>query len=456
MPRVTRRLHLNLFIHGRGHHEAAWRHPAATARALTDPAYYLELARQAEAACFDAVFFADHLVLLPSEIAHSVQGGLEPLTLLGALAAGTRRIGLIATASTSYTEPFNLARQFASLDHISGGRVGWNIVTSWLAAASRNFGREAPLELEARYAQAEEFLAVATKLWDSWARDAVLDDRAGGRFAQPGRVRRFGHAGAHYRVEGPLNVPAGPQGRPVLVQAGSSATGKRFAAGHAELVFTAHLEKPAAVAFRQELRGLAAGLGRDADALRVLPGLGAAIGGTEAEAQRLWDELNEMVAPSVGLERLSARFGGHDFSHLPLDRPLSVADFPPPGAVQAARSRAEVITELVARERPSLRALLHRLAAARGHYTMAGTPEQVADVMEDWFRSGAADGFNIMPPVLPAQFTAFTEAVVPILRRRGLFREEYEAATLRGHLGLPPAPNQFFDAAPAGAAVPAG
>ncbi|MCQ4159059.1 LLM class flavin-dependent oxidoreductase [Roseomonas sp. GC11] len=443
---MRRQLHLNLFIHGRGHHESAWRHPAATPLAMTDLAYYQDLARRAEDACFDAIFFADHLVLLPSEIAHAVQGGLEPLTLLAALATGTRRIGLVATASTSYTEPFNLARQFASLDHISHGRVGWNIVTTWLAAASRNFGRDAPPGLEERYAQAEDFLAVVTKLWDSWARDAVLDDRARGRFARPDRVRRFDHHGPFYQVSGPLNVPRGPQGRPVLVQAGSSGTGKRFAARHAEVIFTAHLEQGAAIAFRQEIRALAAGLGRDPEGVVILPGISAAIGGTEREAQRIWDELNESAAPEVGLERLSARFGGHDFSHLPLDRALSVDDFPPPAGVQAARSRAEVITDLVARERPTLRALLHRLAAARGHYTMAGTPEQVADVIEAWFRSGAADGFNVMPPILPAQFEAFTSEVVPLLRRRGLFREAYDSETLRGHLGLPEPANQFFGA----------
>ena len=446
---MTRQLHLNLFIHGRGHHESAWRHPSATPHSLTDLRFYQDLAATAEAAHFDAVFFADHLVL-GSEIAHVLQGGLEPLTLLAALAAGTSRIGLIATASTSYSDPFNLARQFASLDHISGGRIGWNIVTSWLGTASANFGKAAPDGLEARYARADEFVDVVTKLWDSWADDAVLDDRAGGRFADPSRIRRFDHVGAHFRVAGPLNLPRPPQGRPVLVQAGSSDTGRDFAARHAEVVFTAHLEQVAAAAFYRALKAQAAALGRDPAGLVILPGISAVLGSTEAEAQRLWQELNELSAPAVGLERLSGRFGGHDFSHLDLDQRLSVEDFPPPGVVQAARSRAQVITDLVARERPTLRALLHSLAAARGHYTMAGTPEQVADVIEAWFRGGAADGFNIMPPILPTQFALFTQQVVPLLRRRGLFREAYAGPQLRDQLGLPRPENRFFpEAAPA-------
>jgi FMN-dependent oxidoreductase (nitrilotriacetate monooxygenase family) len=448
---MSRSLHLNLFVHGRGHHETAWRHPSSTPRALTDIKYYQQLAQIAEDGLFDSVFLADHLSV-GSEIAHVAKGVLEPLTTLAALATVTDKIGLIATASTTYTEPYNLARQFASLDHISGGRIGWNIVTSWLPDAGRNFGYDRLIEHAERYARADEFLDVVAKLWDSWADDAVLDDRRTGRYADVDRVRPINHSGEHYKVAGPLNIPRPPQGRPVLVQAGSSDTGKRFAAQYAEAIFTAHLEKSTAVEFYSDIKTQASALGRRPDQVLILPGLSAIIGSTEEEAQRAWRELNELSDPKVGLERLSNRFGGHDFSHLDLDRVLSVDDFPDPSKVQAARSRAQVITALVARERPTLRQLLHSLAGARGHFTVAGTPEQIADIIEDWFKSGAADGFNVMPPILPSLLKTFIDEVTPILQKRGLFRTEYEGSTLRDHYGLDRPPSQFFFPARAKAA----
>ncbi len=444
---MTRQLHLNLFIHGRGHHESGWRHPGASRLPMTDIRYYAGLAQAAERGLFDSIFFADQLTL-GDDAGHVAKGGLEPLTALGAIAMATRRIGLIATCSTTYTEPFNLARQFASLDHISGGRIGWNIVTTWAVASSRNFGLTEPLTHEERYARAEEFMQVVLGLWDSWADDALIDDPATGRFADPPRIRRLDHAGAHYRVEGPHNIPRPPQGWPVLVQAGSSDTGRRFAARYAEAVFTAQLDRETSRAFTADLKAQAAAMGRDPGQVLVLPGLSAVIGGTEAEARRLARELDELADPEVGRARLSGRFGGHDFSHLPLDAPLSVEDFPDPATVQAARSRTEVIIGIVARERPTLRALLQRLAGARGHFTMAGTPEQVAGLIEDWFTAGAADGFNIMPPVLPAMLDAFVAEVVPILQRRGLFRRDYAGETLRAHYGLDRPGDRFPRAAP--------
>lgn len=430
-----RQLHLNLFIHGRGHHEAAWRHPDASPLGLADIRYYTELAQQAETGLLDSIFLADTLAV-GDDVANAPRAWLEPVTALAAIAGATRRIGLIATCSTTYTEPYNLARQFASLDHISGGRVGWNIVTTWLAAAGKNYGDEAQLGHAERYARAEEYMQAVTALWDSWADDAVLDDRERGRYAAPGRIRRIDHASAHYRVAGPLNLPRGPQGRPVFVQAGSSETGRGFAARHAEAVFTAQMEKATAVEFYADLKARAAALGRSADQVLVLPGLCPVIGGTEAEAQRIWRELGDLSDPEVGRQRLSGRFGGHDFSHLPLDRPLAPEDFPDPDTVQAARSRTEVIVGLVRREKPTLRQLLGYLAGARGHFVTLGTPEQVADLMEDWFRTGAADGFNLMPPVLPAMLGSFIEQVVPLLQQRGLFRTGYTDGTLRGHYGL--------------------
>ena len=433
---MKRQLHLNLFIHGRGHHEASWRHPDSSPLPLTDIRYYQNLAQRAEAALFDSIFFADQLAL-GGDVTQAPRTWLEPITVLAALAVVTKRVGLIATASTTYTEPFNLARQFASIDHISNGRAAWNIVTSWLATAAENYGGEGQLSHAQRYARGEEFMTVVKELWDSWAADAVIDDRASGFYARGERIRPINHRGDFYGVVGPLNMPRCPQGRPVLVQAGSSDTGRRFAARHAEAVFTAHVAKATAQEFYADLKRLAAAEGRNPAHVLILPGLSPMIAATEAEAQHLAREVNDLTDPEVGRKRLSGRFGDHDFSHLPLDRPLSPEDFPEPDTVQAARSRTEVILNLVRRDKPTLRELLGYLAGARGHFVTAGTPEQIADLIEDWFNDGAADGFNIMPPLLPLQFDVFAAEVVPILQRRGLFRTGYTGTTLREHYGLP-------------------
>src|SRR5882757_2633111 len=432
---MTKHMHLNLFIHGRGHHEAAWRHPDASSLPLTDIGYYTDIARKAEIGLFDSIFLADSLGV-GEDVANAPRTWLEPLTTLAALAGATRRIGLIATCSTTYTEPFNLARQFASIDHMSNGRVGWNIVTTWLATASGNYGGQGPLSHAERYERAEEYMRVVTGLWDSWSDDAVLDDSASGQYARAGSIRALNHVGTHYRVTGPLNMPRGPQGRPVFVQAGSSDTGRRFAARHAEAVFTAQMEKSTAQAFYADLKAQVVAEGRAANQALILPGLSPVIAGTEAEAQRLARELGDLTDPEVGRRRLSGRFGGYDFSHMPLDKKLTPEDFPDPDTVEAARSRTEVIVGLVRREKLTLRQLLAYLAGARGHYATAGTPEQIADLIEDWFNDGAADGFNFMPPVLPAMLEVFIAEVIPLLQRRGLFRTAYEGATLRSHFGL--------------------
>jgi FMN-dependent oxidoreductase (nitrilotriacetate monooxygenase family) len=401
---MTRQMHLNLFIQSRGHHEASWRHPASSPLPLTDIRYYQKVAQRAESGLFDSIFLADQLAL-DGDIERAGRSWLEPITVLAALATATSKVGLIATASTTYTEPFNLARQFASIDHMSGGRAGWNIVTSWLAAAARNYGGDRQVTHADRYARGEEFVQVVKALWDSWADDAVIDDRENGQYARADRIRPINHEGEHYKVAGPLNMPRSPQGRPVFVQAGSSDTGRRFAARHAEAVFTAQMEKATAQAFYTDLKALAATEGRDVEQVLILPGLSPLIAGTEAEAQRQARELNDLTDPEVGRKRLSGRFGGHDFSHLPLDKPLSPEDFPDPSTVEAARSRTEVIVGLVKREKPTLRQLLAYLAGARGHYTTVGTHEQIADL-------------------------------IPLLQKRGLFRTEYEGETLRDHYGL--------------------
>lgn len=432
---MKRPLHLNLFIQSRGHHEASWRHPGSSKLPLTDIRYTIELAQKAEAALFDSIFLADVLGLW-NDVEKTPFNWLEPITTLAALATTTSRIGLIATASTTYTEPYNLARQFASLDHISQGRIGWNIVTTWSPQAGSNFGSVGQVGHADRYERAEEYMAVVKGLWDSWADDAVLDDREGGRYADPKRVKPINHVGPHYKVAGPLNLPRSPQGRPVLVQAGSSDTGRRFAARHAEAVFTAHLEKATAKEFYADLKSLLGEYGRHPEDVLILPGFSPVIASTEAEARRYADELNALTDPEIGRQRLSLRFGGHDFSHLPLDKPLVAEDFPDPRDNEAARSRTEVIVGFVRQERPTLRQLLAKLAGARGHFTFEGTPEQVADLMEDWVSDGAADGFNLMPPVLPEMLDVFVAEVVPLLQRRGLFRTSYEGRTLRSHLGL--------------------
>jgi len=430
-----RQLHLNLFIQSRGHHEAAWNHPDASPMGLMDVGYYQGIAQRAEEGLFDSIFFAD-ILAATDDAALTGKVWLEPITLLAAIAAVTERIGLIATASTTYSLPFNLARQFSSIDHISNGRAGWNIVTTWMKDAARNFGDTRDISLDDRYVFAEEFVEIIKGLWDSWADDAVIDDRANGIYARPERIRAIDHDGPHYSVAGPLNLPRSPQGRPVLVQAGSSDTGRNFAARHAEAIFTAHLEKATAQEFYADIKARLVKVGRKPDQVLVLPGVNPMIASTETEARRLVRELNESADPEAGRRTLSSRFGGHDFSHLSLDEVLKPDDFPHPDTVEASRSRAVMVVGLVARERVTLRQLLAKLAGARGHFTFAGTPEQVADLIEDWFRDGAADGFNVMPPIFPGMLDAFIDEVVPILQARGLFRTEYTGTTLREHYGL--------------------
>jgi FMN-dependent oxidoreductase (nitrilotriacetate monooxygenase family) len=432
---MKRQLHLNLFINSRGHHEASWRHPSASPFALTDIRYFQDLAQRAEAAKFDSIFLADVLAL-GDDVAQVGRTWLEPITVLAAVATVTSRIGLVATVSSTYTEPFNLARQFASIDHISNGRAAWNIVTSSLASSARNFGGEPQLSHADRYARGEEFMRVVNALWDSWAEDAVVDDRASGVYAKADRVRPINHRGDFYQVEGPLNIPRCPQGRPVLVQAGSSDTGRRFAARHADAVFTACLGKEQAQEFYADLKSLAVAEGRAPEDILILPGLSAMIASTEAEARRLAREVDDLADVEAGRKRLADWFGGQDLSHLPLDRPLRPGDLPRPDTVQAARSRTELVHDLVRERNATLRDVIAYFAAARGHFIMAGTPEQIAGLIEDWFIDGAADGFNLMPPLLPSMLDVFSAEVIPLLRRRGLFRIDYQGETLRDHYGL--------------------
>ncbi|CAL9555955.1 Nitrilotriacetate monooxygenase component A [Actinosynnema sp. ALI-1.44] len=433
-------LHLNLFLHDTGHHEASWRLPGSDPHGHLSIAYHERLARIAEAAKFDSVFLADSPVLW-GRVGRRPSGKLEPTVLLTALARATSRIGLIATASTTYNDPFNLARRFASLDHVSGGRAGWNIVTTAGDDAARNFGLEAQPAHFDRYERADEFLHVAKELWDSWEDDAIVADKERGVHAEDSRVHPIDHEGKYFRVRGPLNVPRSPQAYPVLVQAGSSEDGRGFAAKHAEAVFTAQQTLAEAKAFYADIKDRARAEGRDPDHVKVLPGLVPVIGATEAEALASDAELDRLIVPEYAREQLAKtlRVAPTD---LHLDRPLP-ADLPTEDEIEGAKSRYTLIVELARREDLTVRALIGRLGGGRGHKTFAGTPEQVADTIEHWFREGAADGFNIMPAVLPSGLELFATEVVPILRERGLFRTDYTGTTLRDHYGLPRPANQF-------------
>ncbi|MFF0772968.1 LLM class flavin-dependent oxidoreductase [Nonomuraea wenchangensis] len=427
---MTRKLHLNAFLMGVGHHEAAWRHPSTEPARLTDVRHYQELARIAERGTLDSVFLADGLAL-QGHVGHNALGGLEPLTLLAALAAVTDHVGLIATVSTTYNEPFHVARKFASLDHISGGRAGWNIVTSAGEAEARNFGVERPAHA-ARYARAEEFLDVVLKLWDSWEDDAVVRDRVAGRYADTGKIHAIEHEGEHFAVRGPLNASRPPQGHPLLVQAGSSEDGKDFAARHAEAVFTAQQTLAEGREFYADLKHRVAARGRRPEEVLVLPGISPIIGSTEREALRLEKELEELIVPAYGLAQLG-QMTGIELTEDDLDRELPDV----PVETEGAQSRRKLVVELARRERLTVRRLLARLAGGRGHRVVAGTPDQIADEIQEWFEGGAADGFNVMPPILPHGLSDFVDYVVPELRARGLFRHAYEGRTLRENYGLP-------------------
>ncbi|MET9229566.1 LLM class flavin-dependent oxidoreductase [Lentzea sp. NPDC003310] len=431
-------LHLNLFLHDTGHHEASWRLPESDPLAHIDIAYHQRIARIAEEAKFDSVFLADSPVLWGNP-SRRPSGKIEPTILLTAIAAVTTRIGLIATASTTYNEPFNLARRFASLDHVSGGRAGWNIVTTAGDDAARNFGLDAQPAHLTRYDRAAEFVEVSKKLWDSWDDDAIVADKESGVHARDDRVHTIDHVGPHFKVRGPLNVPRSPQGHPLLVQAGSSEDGRDFAARHAEAVFTAHQTLEDAVAFYRDVKRRAIEFGRDPDEVKILPGLVPVIGSTEEEAHALDAELERLIVPEHAARQLA---GLLKVDHLELDEELP-ADLPDESAIEGAKSRYTLIVELARRERLTVRQLIGRLGGGRGHNTFTGTAVQVADTIEEWHRAGAADGFNIMPAVLPSGLERFADGVLPILRERGLFRTEYTGTTLREHYGLKRPAGQF-------------
>jgi FMN-dependent oxidoreductase (nitrilotriacetate monooxygenase family) len=430
MTSVKKQLHLNAFLLPNGHHEAAWRHPGTDPHRATTLKHYVDIARTAERGKLDSLFLADSVALW-GNVRYNSHTLFEPLTLLSALAGATEHIGLIATASTTYNEPYHLARKFASLDHLSGGRAGWNIVTSAGEDEARNFNRDARPSHTLRYERATEFVQVARKLWDSWDDDTAVIDKASGVYADTDRIHPIDHDGPHFQVRGPLNIPRPVQGHPLLVQAGSSETGKEYAARFAEAVFTAQQTFAEGKAFYDDVKGRLAKYGRSPEEIKILPGISPILGRTEAEAKEREAELNALITPAYGVRQLSTMLD-HDLTPYPLDGPLpDVGTF-----TEGAQSRFELVTGLARRENLTIRQLIERLAGGRGHRVFAGTATQVADQLEHWFTEGAADGFNVMPPTLPGGLEDFVDLVVPELRRRGLFRTEYTATTLRGHYGL--------------------
>ncbi|MBX3538525.1 MAG: LLM class flavin-dependent oxidoreductase [Chelatococcus sp.] len=430
-----RQIKLGLSMRQLGYHAGGWRHPAVPADGAMRIAHFAHIAQTAERGLFDMVFLADGLGLRqrdnpPGSLARSDRNvELEPLTMLAALAMVTSRIGLVATASTSYNEPFHIARKFASIDHISGGRAGWNIVTSWSEEEAWNFNRDRHFDYDERYDRAAEFVEVTKGLWDSWGEDAFVRDKAEGLFFRPDGLHVLNHSGPHFQVRGPLTVERPVQGYPVLVQAGSSEAGQEIAAASADVCFVAHTDLGDAQAYYRSVKSKLAMHGRDEDALKILPGLLAIVAPTEAEARDKYEELQSLIHPLVGLAHVYGPMG--DLSAYPIDGPVPVPHDP------QHRSRAKVLLDMAARNNWTIRDLYLAASMGRGHRTVIGTPAQVADAMQEWVDGWGADGFNIIPATLPGGIEDFVDLVVPELQDRGVYRTVYEGATLRENLGVP-------------------
>ncbi|WP_227012608.1 MULTISPECIES: LLM class flavin-dependent oxidoreductase [unclassified Pseudonocardia] len=421
-------------------YSGSWRYPAADHGFLTMD-YYTHVARTLEAACFDCVFFDDRLAMpgvYGDSVADAVRYGARPIKLdltavLGGIIGATRRIGVGATYSTTYYDPFHVARTFATLDHLSGGRAAWNVVTSVNDSEAQNFGIESHLDHDQRYDRAEEFLDAVTALWDSWEDDALVLDRASGEFADPAKVHEIDHKGEYFSVRGPLTVPRTPQGRPVILQAGSSGRGRRFASRWADMIFTADPGLPVAQQHYAEQKEQIAASGRDPDQVKLLPMAYTVVGETEAiarEKERLF--LDAYVHPVASLALLSEVLN-YDFSRHDLDDVISDEMMAASGGI---RGLAQGVRNHLGREVTLRDLAAHRATLLQGP-RFVGDPEQVADQMQEWFTTGGCDGFVLAATHLPGAFEEFTRMVVPILQERGLFRREYPGATLREHLGVP-------------------
>jgi N-acetyl-S-(2-succino)cysteine monooxygenase len=436
---MTRQMTLAAYFNPTGHHVASWRHPRAQRDANVSIEHYVEMAQAAERAKFHMIFLADSNASREAHIeaiSRSVQfvAHFEPLTLLSALAMATKRIGLTGTASTTYQEPFNLARKFASLDHISHGRAGWNLVTSNQAAEVANFGRERILDHTERYSRAREFAQVVQGLWDSWDDDAFVRDVESGLYFEPSKRHYLDHKGQHFRVRGPLNVPRPVQGYPVMVQAGASDEGRELAAEFAEAIFSPHLNIPAAKAYYDDVKGrMKNKYGRDPNHLKILPGLSVVVAESDDKAAEDFELLQSLIHPMVGREILATMLGGMDLSKYDLDQELP----DPLPSTTGSKGHYESIVAMARREKLTIRQLGARCAGARGKNTIHGGPKKIADYMEEWIAADACDGFCILPPYMPGQHLDFCNLVIPELQRRGVFQKEYAGATLRENLGLP-------------------
>ncbi len=431
-----RKIRLGAFLPGGGQHVAAWRHPDSPADGATSFEFHLKLAQEAERGLFDAYFLADGLAIAFGggiEGGNAKVAGFEPVTLFAALAPLTKNLGFIATASTTYEEPYNLARKFASLDLISDGRAGWNVVTTATESAAQNFNLDRQHPHAFRYARAAEHVDVVRKLWDSFEDDAFIRDKDSGRFFDPDRVHPADHRGEHFTVQGPLNVSRSAQGHPVIVQAGQSEDGRGLAAATAEVIFTAHQRLDTAQEFYRDIKARARGFGRNSDHVLIMPGVSPFVGRTEAEARAKYDRLTDLILPEDGIALLNGLTGGTlDLSGYDLDGPL-----PPAPPTEGMKSRQALIRQIADENDFTIRQLYQWVASARGHFTVIGTPRQIADTLEEWFTNEGADGFNILPPWLPTGLSDFVDLVIPELQRRGLFRTAYEGRTLRENLGLP-------------------
>ncbi|MDO5669051.1 MAG: LLM class flavin-dependent oxidoreductase [Corynebacterium sp.] len=422
-------MHINLFAFAAGHHTSAWRAPDSSVGRLGDITYWEELAQIAERGKLDAFFLADG----QSAAIGGVGGGpawfLEPVTTLTALARATSRIGLVTTISATFWPPFHAARLMASLDHISGGRAGINVVTSMGDDEARNHGMDALPPHAERYARAEEFTQVIGELWDSFPADAVVCDES---WVDASRLSTPAHSGEFFKVAGPLNIPVGPQGRPVLFQAGASEPGRDLAAKYAEGIYAVAWDLEMAQEYRLDVRRRAESLGRDPDSIVVMPGLVTYVGRTEEEAREKQRAMNELLPVADALRGLEY-FIQQDTSSWELDAP--VPPLPPLDEFTGPKGRYATILRIIESRQPTVRELLGYLAAGGGHATFVGTPEQIADEMQRWVDEGGADGFNLMPPSLPAGIEDFVDLVIPVLQERGVFRTEYSGTTLREHLG---------------------
>lgn len=420
-------------IMGLGMHLAAWLGRDGEASDYVNPALYQEVARTAERGKLHGIFLADTLTNAEEGTDRPALGSMDPAVLLACMAAVTERIGLIGTASTTFNQPFDLARRFATLDHLSGGRAAWNAVTTFVPAVAENFGGAALPDREERYTRADEFVSVVLALWESWQEGALIGDKEGGVFADPDLVRPIDHDGTFYAVKGPLTMPRTPQGRPALFQAGSSPSGRELAAKHSDVVFTAQNVLDAAVEFRTDVRERAARHGRDPDRIKVMPGLLPILGATEEAARARKERLDELAGTGPELAKLARRVG-IAVEHLELDKPLPVERLSPDeefgGSIGFRRAAVRLATE----ENLTVRELLVRNGG--GHLQVIGTPEQVADVMATWRDAGAVDGFNLMIDVVPSGVHDVVDLLVPELQSRDLFHSDYEHEHLRENLGV--------------------